>query len=298
MARPSPPLRMLLNTDGSVTALLEASFCAPVAVETRSNAVDGGRLHRPAVPRLASDGRMLPRAMGCPLIAKPATAPPKSSRVGRGHHCLAGGRGATRRIRDGTMTGCHASKVARPIEEEAERAREALQPASRRAGRGGEPDRLDGPLDDARPRTPPDRGPRRLPRGPCARRRGADRPRGHGRASFRPPDAAQPGRLPPGNRAEAGAPCRGRSRARNASLRAALPRRAGAPAPLARPRSRPARSRVRASMSSRARSRGRRSTRSSRASRGRRSWPRRRGSTGSRSRPRTSISPRSSSRPD
>jgi chorismate-pyruvate lyase len=54
---------MLLNTDGSVTALLEASFRAPVAVETRSNAVDEGRLHRTAILRLASDGRPLLRAV-------------------------------------------------------------------------------------------------------------------------------------------------------------------------------------------------------------------------------------------
>lgn len=62
MVPPSLPLRMLLTTDGSVTALLEASFGAPVAVETRSQAVDEGRLRRTAVLRLASDGRPLLRA--------------------------------------------------------------------------------------------------------------------------------------------------------------------------------------------------------------------------------------------
>jgi chorismate-pyruvate lyase len=62
MQPPSLPLRMLLGTDGSVTALLEASFRAPVAVEIRSTAVDGGRLRRAAVLRLASDGRPLLRA--------------------------------------------------------------------------------------------------------------------------------------------------------------------------------------------------------------------------------------------
>ena len=43
MILPSLPLRMLLTTDGSVTALLEASFRSPVAVETVTNAVDGAR---------------------------------------------------------------------------------------------------------------------------------------------------------------------------------------------------------------------------------------------------------------
>ena len=37
---PSLPVRMLLNTDGSVTALLEACFDAPVVVETLVNEVD------------------------------------------------------------------------------------------------------------------------------------------------------------------------------------------------------------------------------------------------------------------
>jgi chorismate-pyruvate lyase len=59
----SIPLRMLLNTDGSVTALLEASFRDPVTVETSSNTVDEGRLRRTAVLRLASDGRPLLRAV-------------------------------------------------------------------------------------------------------------------------------------------------------------------------------------------------------------------------------------------
>jgi len=65
MHAPSLPLRMLLNTDGSVTPLLEACFRAPVAVETLSNAVDGGRprsLHRTAVLRVAPAGRPLLRA--------------------------------------------------------------------------------------------------------------------------------------------------------------------------------------------------------------------------------------------
>jgi chorismate-pyruvate lyase len=62
MAQPSLPLRMLLNTDGSVTALLEASFRAPVAVETRSTSVADGHLRRTAVLRNASDGRPLLRA--------------------------------------------------------------------------------------------------------------------------------------------------------------------------------------------------------------------------------------------
>jgi chorismate-pyruvate lyase len=62
MAQPSLPLRMLLNTDGSVTALLEASFRAPIAVEARSSAVAGGRLRRTAVLRNAADGRPLIRA--------------------------------------------------------------------------------------------------------------------------------------------------------------------------------------------------------------------------------------------
>ena len=42
---------MLLTTDGSVTALLEASFRTRVAVETRSNDVDSGRLLRSAALR-------------------------------------------------------------------------------------------------------------------------------------------------------------------------------------------------------------------------------------------------------
>jgi len=56
------PLRMLLTTDGSVTAMLEASFDTRVAVETRSNAVDHGHLLRTAVLRRESDGRPLLRA--------------------------------------------------------------------------------------------------------------------------------------------------------------------------------------------------------------------------------------------
>jgi chorismate-pyruvate lyase len=59
----SIPLRMLLNTDGSVTALLEASFGDPVMVETSSKRVDEDRLRRTAVLRLASNGRPLLRAV-------------------------------------------------------------------------------------------------------------------------------------------------------------------------------------------------------------------------------------------
>jgi chorismate-pyruvate lyase len=56
---------MLLTTDGSVTTLLEASFRAPVAVDTVSNAVAGIRprsLHRTAVLRNAETGDPLLRA--------------------------------------------------------------------------------------------------------------------------------------------------------------------------------------------------------------------------------------------
>ena len=63
MDSPSLPLRMLLNTDGSVTALLEASFAAPIAVETRTNTVDQGRprsLRRTAILRNTATGRPLP----------------------------------------------------------------------------------------------------------------------------------------------------------------------------------------------------------------------------------------------
>jgi chorismate-pyruvate lyase len=65
MQLPSLPLRMLLTTDGSVTTLLEASFRAPVAVDTVSNAVGGIRprsLHRTAVLRNAETGDPLLRA--------------------------------------------------------------------------------------------------------------------------------------------------------------------------------------------------------------------------------------------
>jgi chorismate-pyruvate lyase len=53
---------MLLNTDGSVTRMLEVSFGAPVALEIQTNTVVEGRLRRSAVLRLASDGRPLLRA--------------------------------------------------------------------------------------------------------------------------------------------------------------------------------------------------------------------------------------------
>lgn len=65
MQLPSLPLRMLLTTDGSVTTLLEASFRAPVAVDTLSNALDEprrGALRRRAVLRNARTGRPLLRA--------------------------------------------------------------------------------------------------------------------------------------------------------------------------------------------------------------------------------------------
>jgi chorismate-pyruvate lyase len=65
MQLPSLPLRMLLTTDGSVTTLLEASFRAPVAVDTVSNAIDEVRpraLHRTAVLRNAETGDPLLRA--------------------------------------------------------------------------------------------------------------------------------------------------------------------------------------------------------------------------------------------
>ena len=56
---------MLLSTDGSVTALLEAGFRAPIAVDTLSNAVVGRSpryLRRTAVLRDARTGRPLIRA--------------------------------------------------------------------------------------------------------------------------------------------------------------------------------------------------------------------------------------------
>jgi chorismate-pyruvate lyase len=56
---------MLLTTDGSVTSLLEASFAAPVAVETQINALDEippRSLYRTAVLRRADTGRPLLRA--------------------------------------------------------------------------------------------------------------------------------------------------------------------------------------------------------------------------------------------
>jgi chorismate-pyruvate lyase len=65
MPLPSLPLRMLLTTDGSVTPLLEASFDAPVAVETVANRIDDvppRSLRRTAVLRLADSGRPLLRA--------------------------------------------------------------------------------------------------------------------------------------------------------------------------------------------------------------------------------------------
>jgi len=50
---PSLPLRMLLSTDGSVTALLEASFAGPVVVRPLANHVDD-RLPTPFELELAS----------------------------------------------------------------------------------------------------------------------------------------------------------------------------------------------------------------------------------------------------
>jgi chorismate-pyruvate lyase len=52
------PLRMLVGTDGSLTALLEASFEAPVEVRTVANAVDG-RLPTPAELELEPGGPVL-----------------------------------------------------------------------------------------------------------------------------------------------------------------------------------------------------------------------------------------------
>ena len=51
-AAPSLPVRMLLSTDGSVTALLEACFGAPVTVEALANDVDE-RLPTPVELELA-----------------------------------------------------------------------------------------------------------------------------------------------------------------------------------------------------------------------------------------------------
>jgi chorismate-pyruvate lyase len=62
MGAPSLPVRMLLTTDGSVTALLEAGFGSRVAVETVANRVDGGVLRRRAILRVADTGRPLLRA--------------------------------------------------------------------------------------------------------------------------------------------------------------------------------------------------------------------------------------------
>ena len=55
---PSLPLRMLVGTDGSLTALLEASFEAPVEVRTVANTVDG-RLPTPAELELEPGGPVL-----------------------------------------------------------------------------------------------------------------------------------------------------------------------------------------------------------------------------------------------
>jgi chorismate-pyruvate lyase len=56
---------MLMNTDGSVTSLLEASFSSPISVETRANTIDHSRprsLRRTAILRNAATGRPLLRA--------------------------------------------------------------------------------------------------------------------------------------------------------------------------------------------------------------------------------------------
>ena len=77
MSLPSLPLRMLLTTDGTVTSLLEASFGAPVAVDTLTNAVDdaGARsLRRTAVLRLADSGRPLLRATSVLAVDRLPTA--------------------------------------------------------------------------------------------------------------------------------------------------------------------------------------------------------------------------------
>jgi chorismate-pyruvate lyase len=69
---------MLLTTDGSVTSMLEASFDAPVAVETRINTLDEVRprsLYRTAVLRLADTGRPLLRASSVLAVDRlPASA--------------------------------------------------------------------------------------------------------------------------------------------------------------------------------------------------------------------------------
>ena len=62
MVQPSLPLRMLLTTDGSVTALLEASFGGRVVAESGSNTGVDSCVDRIAVLRLACDGRPLLRA--------------------------------------------------------------------------------------------------------------------------------------------------------------------------------------------------------------------------------------------
>ena len=77
MSLPSLPLRMLLTTDGTVTSLLEASFGAPVAVDTLTNAVDdaGARsLRRTAVLRLTDSGRPLLRATSVLAVDRLPTA--------------------------------------------------------------------------------------------------------------------------------------------------------------------------------------------------------------------------------
>jgi chorismate-pyruvate lyase len=58
MATLTLPLRMLVGTDGSLTALLEASFEAPVEVRTVANAVDG-RLPTPAELELGPGRRVM-----------------------------------------------------------------------------------------------------------------------------------------------------------------------------------------------------------------------------------------------
>ena len=86
MDLPSLPLRMLLSTDGSVTALLEASFGAPVAVETRSNTVDQQRpraLRRSAVLRARRHGPAA-AARVTPSSRSTASPPPPAPRCSIG----------------------------------------------------------------------------------------------------------------------------------------------------------------------------------------------------------------------
>jgi chorismate-pyruvate lyase len=70
-AIPSLPVRMLLGTDGSVTALLEACFGAPVTVETLVNEIDD-RLPTPLELELAPGGPVLWRRAILHVDERPA----------------------------------------------------------------------------------------------------------------------------------------------------------------------------------------------------------------------------------